>query len=148
MIQSKKLMLTIIWNPQKSHLINVLPKGCKFNAGYYIIELLSPLSDWRRTQQRRTDRKLLIDADNAYPHIVQASRDFLEVYGMKQVPHPPYSSNLTPTDFYVFGHVKNCLAGASFADVDELLEAVMTILGEIEKVTLEAVFLEWMDRLK
>jgi hypothetical protein len=44
--------------------------------------------------------------------------------------------------------VKNRLAGASFADTDELLEAVMIVLDEIEKVTLEAVFLEWMDRLR
>jgi hypothetical protein len=41
--------------------------------------------------------------------------------------------------------VTNRLAGISFADADDLLEAVMTVPSETEKVTLEAVLLEWMD---
>jgi hypothetical protein len=37
-------MLTIIWNPQGFHLMNVLPKGQKFNADYEITYLVSKLS--------------------------------------------------------------------------------------------------------
>jgi hypothetical protein len=37
-IRSKKFMLTIVWNPRWFHLIKVLEKGRKFNAGYYITE--------------------------------------------------------------------------------------------------------------
>jgi hypothetical protein len=45
-------MLTIVWNPSRFHLIKVLEKGRKFNAGYYIAEILDirdivPLSKWR-----------------------------------------------------------------------------------------------------
>jgi hypothetical protein len=36
MINSKKLMVTIVWNPLGFHLIDVLPKGQTFNAAYYI----------------------------------------------------------------------------------------------------------------
>jgi hypothetical protein len=43
-IQSRKFMLTIVWNPRGFHLIKVLEKGRKFNAGYYIAEVLEPLS--------------------------------------------------------------------------------------------------------
>jgi hypothetical protein len=65
---------------------------------------------------------------------------------MEKTPHLPYSPDLTLSDFYLFGHVKNRLAGASFADADKLLEAMMIVLDEIEKVTLEAVFLSgWTD---
>jgi hypothetical protein len=53
----------------------------------------------------------------------------------------PYSPDLAPSDFYLFGYVKRCLAGLSFADADQLLAAVEGIV----KVTLQAVFLEWMD---
>jgi hypothetical protein len=64
---------------------------------------------------------------------------------MKSAPHPPYSSDLTPSDFYLFGHVQRCLAGISFDDAVQLLAAVEGVLEGIEKVTLQAVFLEWMD---
>jgi hypothetical protein len=46
-IQSGKVMLTIVWNPSGFHLINVLPKGFKFkfNASFYVIQILGSLSD-------------------------------------------------------------------------------------------------------
>jgi hypothetical protein len=43
-IQSKKFMLMIVWDPRGSHLIKVIEKDRKFNAGYYIIEILEPQS--------------------------------------------------------------------------------------------------------
>jgi hypothetical protein len=67
---------------------------------------------------------------------------------MKSAPHPPYSLDLAPSDFYLFGYVKRCLAGLSFEDADQRLAAVQGIRESIEKVTLPAVFLDWMDRLK
>jgi hypothetical protein len=57
-IQSEKVMRTIIWNPSGFNLINVLPKGFKFNASFYVTQILGLLSDWRRTQLGRTNRKL------------------------------------------------------------------------------------------
>jgi hypothetical protein len=33
-IQSEKVMLTIVWNPSGFDLINVVPKGFKFNASF------------------------------------------------------------------------------------------------------------------
>jgi hypothetical protein len=67
---------------------------------------------------------------------------------MKSAPHPPYSPDLAPSDFYLFAYVKKCLAGLSFEDADQLLAAVEGILEGIEKMTLQAVFLEWMDGLR
>jgi hypothetical protein len=43
-IQSKKFILTIVLNPRGFHLIKVLEKDRKFNAGYYITEILKPQS--------------------------------------------------------------------------------------------------------
>jgi hypothetical protein len=65
---------------------------------------------------------------------------------MKSAPHPLYPLGLAPSDFYLFGDVKRCLAGFSFENTDQLLTAVEGVLEGIEKVTLQAVFLEWIDR--
>jgi hypothetical protein len=45
-VQSQKVMLTIVWNPGGFHLVNVLPKGFKFNASDYVTQILDPLSKW------------------------------------------------------------------------------------------------------
>jgi hypothetical protein len=50
--------------------------------------------------------------------------------------HPAYSPDLTPSDFYLLGHVKGLLRGESVEAGERLLSAV------------EKVFLEWMTRLE
>jgi hypothetical protein len=55
---------------------------------------------------------------------------------MKSARHPPYSPDLAPSDFYLFGYVKRRLARLSFEDADQLLAAVERVLEGIEKVTL------------
>jgi hypothetical protein len=61
-------MLTIVWNPRGFHLIKVLEKGRKFNAGYDMAEVLESLSQWRSIKAAGNERKLLVHADNARPH--------------------------------------------------------------------------------
>jgi hypothetical protein len=67
---------------------------------------------------------------------------------MKSAPHSPYSPDLAPSDFYLFGYVKRCLAGPSFEDADQLLAALKGVRKCLEKLIMQAVFLEWMDRLR
>jgi histone-lysine N-methyltransferase SETMAR len=147
-IQSKKFMLTIVWNPRGFYLIKVLEKGRKFNTGYYITEILELLSQWRSNEAAGHKRKLLVHADDARPDATKLSTQYFNENQMKSTPHTPYSHDLAPSDFCLFGYVKRCLAGLSFEDVDQLLAVVEGVLEGIEKVTLQAVFLEWMDRLR
>jgi hypothetical protein len=66
---------------------------------------------------------------------------------MKSAPHPPYSLDLAPSDFYLFGYVKRCLAGLSFEDADQLLAAAEGFLEGMEKVTLQTAFSSgWTDQ--
>jgi hypothetical protein len=66
---------------------------------------------------------------------------------MKRGLHRPYSPDLAPGDFYLFGYIKVRLVGASFEEPDQLLHAIDAIVQSTEKVTLGRVFHEWMDRL-
>jgi hypothetical protein len=51
---TEKFMFTIVWNPREFHSIKVLAKGRKLNAGYYIAEILEPLSQWRSIEAAAT----------------------------------------------------------------------------------------------
>jgi hypothetical protein len=66
-------MLTIDWNPRGFHLVKVLEKGGKFNAGYCIAEILEPLSKWRSIEAAGNERQLLVHADNARSYIANLS---------------------------------------------------------------------------
>jgi hypothetical protein len=53
-------MLTIVWNPNEFHLIDVLPNGCKFNASYYMNKVLSEISEWREGQRGGATQRLVV----------------------------------------------------------------------------------------
>jgi hypothetical protein len=129
-------------------LIRVLEKGRKFNTGYYTAEILEPLSKWRSIEAMDNERKLLVHANNAHPHTAKLSAQFCNENRMKSMLHPRYSHDLAPSDFYLFGCVTRCLADLSFEDAYQLLAAVEGVPEGIEKVTLQAVFLERMNRLR
>jgi hypothetical protein len=132
-IQSKKFILTIVWNPRGFHLIKVLEKGRKFNAGYYIAEILESLSQWHSIEAAGTERKSLVHADNVRSHTAKLSTQYFNENRMKPAPHLLYSPDLAPSDFYLFGYLKRGRAGLSFEDADQLLAAIKGVLERIEK---------------
>jgi histone-lysine N-methyltransferase SETMAR len=115
-VHSQKVMLTIVWNPGGFHPVNILPKGFQFNASYYVTQILDPLSKRRRTQVGCTNRKSIVHADNARPHTARMALQFMEQNLTQRAPHPAYSPDLAPSDFYLFGYVKQLLSGCQFAD--------------------------------
>jgi hypothetical protein len=49
----------------------------------------------------------------------------------RRVPHPAYSHDLAICDFYLFGRIKERLAGVFVGDAEDLRNEVMSILVEI-----------------
>jgi hypothetical protein len=55
---------------------------------------------------------------------------------------------LAPSSFFLSGYVKGKLMGYRPETPSELLVRIRVILAEIPRETLNAVFLEWMERLQ
>jgi histone-lysine N-methyltransferase SETMAR len=91
------------------------------------------LSQRRSIEAAHNERELLVHADNAGLHTAKLSTQCFNENRIRSAPHPPYSSDLAPSDFYLFGYVKKCLAGLSFEDADQLLAAVEGVLEGNEK---------------
>jgi hypothetical protein len=99
-------MVTIVWNPTGFYLIVRLQKGMKFNTDYYISEILTPLVQWQANQIGSTDRRLIAYANNARLHTAKKVTGFFDNNGLRMAPHPPYSLDLAPCDFFLFGSIK------------------------------------------
>jgi hypothetical protein len=67
---------------------------------------------------------------------------------MKKAPRPPYSPDSAPSDFFLFGYVKEKLMGYRAETPSELLVRIPVFLAEIPPETLNALSLEWMERLQ
>ena len=62
--------------------------------------------------------------DNARPHTTTETALTIEELQFEYIPHPPYSPDLAPSDFHVFGPLKDVLSGTQFRDDDEVWSAV------------------------
>jgi hypothetical protein len=58
--------------------------------------------------------------DNSCPHTAATTQDLISTLGWEQFDHPPYSPDLTPSDFHVFLHLKTLLGGRRFHDDNEV----------------------------
>jgi hypothetical protein len=96
-------MLKIVWNPCGFRLIKVLEKGRKFNAGYDITETLEPLSQWSSIEAAGNERKLLVHADNARPHIAKIRTQYFNENRIKSARYHPYSPDFAASDCYLLG---------------------------------------------
>ena len=125
-----------------------VPQGQTINAQYYV-EILGNLRDAvkRKRPELRNGEWLLLH-DNAPPHTAGLTQQFLARNQIETVPHPPYSPDLAPCDFWLFPQMKKPLRGRHFQGREELQTAVGEVLRDLDKDGLLPVFEKWCDRLQ
>jgi histone-lysine N-methyltransferase SETMAR len=147
-VASAKRMLTVFWSPLGFPVIKALPKGMRFNAEYFCSVILREI-DANRPSHSAVDRgrNLVLHFDNATVHTARCTQEFMRENRMRRAPHPPFSPDLAPSDFYLFGKVKTALRGQIFEEENELVAAVREVLATISRDELESVFADWLRRL-
>jgi hypothetical protein len=100
-------------------------------------------------ESRSTGRgpSLIIHADNARPHTARKTFKFCRENCLEMASHLPYSLDLAPYDFFLFGHVQHVLEGAEFPSDETLLAAIQRALSDLTADTLRAVFAKWVERM-
>lgn len=147
--EEPKIMITIFWNPDGPQIIDAFDSTDKFNSQYFIEHILDPIarSDIVETSKRQKQR-FIIHMDNAPVHKSKLTQDFISSNGLYMPKHPPYSPDISPCDFYLFGYLKNKIIGKTFGTKDELVSWIEEQISEIPKAQLKKVFEEWLERLQ
>jgi hypothetical protein len=65
---------------------------------------------------------------------------------MVVVPHPPYSPDLAPSDFFLFPKVYIELRGRRFDTVEEIQAETQTLLNTLTKKHFQDAFQKWQKR--
>lgn len=87
--------------------------------------------------------------DNAPAHVSHVAQGALRDFGFQQLPHPPYSLDLAPSDYYLFGHLKKALRGRRFLSDEELKGATKQwFLGQSQEFFCQGInkLYEWWDK--
>ena len=69
---------------------------------------------------------VLLLHDNARPHSANQTTATQRSFKWEVLQHPPYSPDLAPSDFHLFGPLKHHLSGERFPDDDAVERAVRT----------------------
>jgi hypothetical protein len=145
----KKQMLSVFFNGTGHYVTDWLPEGRTMNSPYYVEEVLTPLADSCYPQRSQRPRHLVtVHFDNAPIHNTNLVAECLERRKLTRMSHPPYSPDLAPCDFFLFGYLKGKLAGQSFDTLAGIQGAVREVLEGISGETWCAVFEDWIKRLE
>lgn len=146
-ISIKKVMVTIIWGVYGFYIVDFLPPNTSYDSTYFVNNILIPLSEKReQIWSGSKKKKMWIHLDNSRIHNSKLTSSNYDSLGFKRPPHPAYSPDVAPSDFYLFGFLEEKLKGRKFKDPDELFESIIEILDSISMETLKSVFNHWIER--
>lgn len=143
-ISDKKLMLTVFFSSSGVHFVEFLPEGEVFDA-HYMCKVISSLT---QCIPSRAKGQVWIHMDNARPHRAKIAQKALYDSGFLSAPHPPYSPDLSPCDFYLFGYLKGKLEAHVFSTLEEMKGAVIKELEVLGPKNLRPVYNDWISRLE
>jgi hypothetical protein len=120
--------LTIVWNSNGFHLIDAMPTAEEYSVQWNINNILTPICQRLIPAGKCI---LVIHADNSRCHTATIVLNIVPQRKVRSAPDPPYSPDIAPTDFVLFGGLKRELRGSRFQTADKLLAKIRKLVGEI-----------------
>ncbi|GBP39659.1 Mariner Mos1 transposase [Eumeta japonica] len=85
---------------------------------YLLYNMVDNGGEKRPLYKQRQDKAILLH-DNAQPHVAKPVKTYLETLQWEVLPHPPYSPDIAPSDFYLFCSMAHGLADQRFHSYEE-----------------------------
>ena len=80
-------------------------------------------SELARRRRGKLRSGVLLLQDNAPAHRAQQAVQTTEQCGFEILPHPPYTPDLAPSDFFLFPNLKKSIKGHRFEDNEDAITA-------------------------
>ncbi|GFR69600.1 transposase [Elysia marginata] len=147
--QSRKRLFTVLFNYTGPLVVAILPQDTAETATYHVHNVFSQVKLAINEQHPKVSisRTLLLH-DNAGPHKARATTQSLRELGIQVLPHPAYSPDLAPGDFFLFPIMNDRLTGRKFDRIQDLAKALKPELQTIPEEDYQGVFRKKQIRLK
>jgi len=124
-----------------------VPRGQMVNKQLY----LKVLVHWRDAVPRKRpewweNQTWMLHLDSAPAHASHPICSYLAKHQTSVVPHPPYSPDVAPADFFLFPKLKTTLKGCHFQTIDNIQENAITELHAITESAFQEAFQQWKKR--
>ena len=117
-----------------------VPPGPTVNQFYLEVLKRSHDSLRKKRPEMWSGGDWLFRHDNAPSCTVLSVQQFLVKNNMAVIPHPPYSPDLAPCDFFLFPRMKCQMKGKVFADVNEVKKKTLEVLNNISNEEIQNCF--------
>lgn len=145
---AQKVMATIFWDSDGVILIDYL-KGQRTVTGAYYANVLRKLKEALvKKRKGKHHGGILFHHDNAPAHSARVAKEVLREFRWEVLPHPPYSPDLAPSDFFLFPKLKEMLKGTHFSDVEEAKNTANTWLQTRPSTFFRDSLRSWKHRLE
>ncbi|KAL7723955.1 hypothetical protein ACLKA6_019947 [Drosophila palustris] len=104
-----KVMASVFWDAHGIIFIDYLQKGQTINSDYYMALLERLKAEIAKKRPHMAKKKVLFHQDNAPCHKSMKTMAKLNELGFELLPHPPYSPDLAPSDYWLFADLKKML---------------------------------------
>ena len=143
-----KIMATVFWDAQGLLLVDFLPKGKTFTSEAYIKILQKLRARIRHARPQQLEiKKVFLQHNNARPQTSIKTRNAITSFRWTTVPHPLYSPDLAPSNYPLFGAMKEELKGKHYANDEEVKTAARNWLrsqpSEFYKAEIHALIQRW-----
>ncbi|XP_011865157.1 PREDICTED: histone-lysine N-methyltransferase SETMAR-like, partial [Vollenhovia emeryi] len=119
-----KVVATVFWDSRGIILIDYLAKGETINGQYYAALLDKLKATIKEKRPHLVKKKILFHQDNTRVHTCMVAMSKLNELKFELLPHPPYSPDLAPSDFFLFPNLKKFLGGKKYKSNAEVENAV------------------------
>jgi histone-lysine N-methyltransferase SETMAR len=140
-----KQMVLAFFDDQGMVYTNYVPRGVSVNAAYIVDALRRFLKALRKKRPELVAGEWFLHWDNAPVHTAEVVQTFLAKNSIQLIPHPPYSPDLAPADFFLFPTLKKELSGLTltFTEFKTMWEGVVRT---ITKDDFARAFVRWYER--
>lgn len=121
-IHGQKIMLCIWWDQVGVVYYELLNPNETITGEVYRRQLMRLSRALREKRPQYADRhdKVILQHDNARPHVAAPVKKYLETLKWEVLPHPPYSPDIAPSDYHLFRSMQHALADQHFSKYDEV----------------------------
>jgi histone-lysine N-methyltransferase SETMAR len=141
--QVKKTMITVFFTATRLPVSNSLPQSESFTHDYFISEIVPAFAKEELRFRRHHPRgPFSMQMDNSRCHNGRMATAEFNRRRLGRAEHPPYSPDLSPCDFWLFGFLKENLKDCQFRAVQSVHHAITDLWDKLAFGDVQAVFLE------
>jgi hypothetical protein len=147
-MQSEKYLISIIWGSTKIKSLLYVPKGMKHNTTFFVESVVPDLVEYVCQESRRkTLRGIMVHLDNVRPHNSRKRESALTARKAHRIPALAYNPDQPPSDFFLFGMLKERVSVTSYSSPGELISTISELISSLAKGQLVSVYKNYTKRL-